>query len=269
MQSLEDIARQIRVELVRLHNRTNASHIGSEFSALDVMVLLYYEVMDITPQNFPSKDRDFFILSKGHAAPALYALLYRRGFITKEAFDSYGSNGTVLAVHPSRDVYGVDAASGSLGHGLSIGSGIALALRKLHPGRKVYVLLSDGECEEGSTVEAAVFAGRMGLDNLVAVVDNNGLQAYDPIEAIQDMSSTKAKFESSGWEVREVNGHSYPEMREVFRQLPFKEGRPSLIVAHTVKGKGVKEMEGKIEWHYKAPSDSQVRRFVEELGGQT
>lgn len=265
MQNLKNIANEIRIELVKLHNRSNTSHIGSEFSALDIMIELYYEVMNINPNNFSSKDRDYFILSKGHAAPALYAILYRRGFITRQVLEAYGSNGSILAEHPSRDIHGVDTISGSLGHGLSIGSGIAFALKNSNLKGKVYVLLSDGECEEGSTIEAANFAGRMNLDNIIAIIDNNELQAYEITSNIQNINSVKDKFRSSGWAIKTVNGHDYVKLKTVFYSTPFEVNKPLLVIANTVKGKGVKAMEGKMEWHYKSPSDFDAEKFIREL----
>ncbi|MCL6090739.1 MAG: transketolase [Candidatus Thermoplasmatota archaeon] len=254
---------------MRLHNRTHTSHIGSEFSSLDIMVELYFDVMDITPQNFSSLDRDYFIISKGHAAPALYDVLFRRGFITKDAFESYGKEGSQLAEHPKREVFGVDTATGSLGHGLSIAAGMAYSLKYSNMKGKVYCLLSDGECQEGSTIEAANFAGRMKLDNLIAVIDNNRLQGYERTSNIQNIASVKNKFEASSWSVSEMNGHDFQDMRSKFLNTPFKTGEPSLLIANTLKGKGVLEMEDKLEWHYKSPSDVEVENFIKQLGGST
>lgn len=257
------------MDLVKLHNRTHTSHIGSEFSSLDIMVELYYEIMNITPQNFASFDRDYFILSKGHAAPALYDILFRRGFITRKTLDSYGESGSPLTEHPKRDISGIDASTGSLGHGLSMASGFAYSLKCSNFRGKVYALLSDGECQEGSTLEAANFAGRMKLNNLVAIVDNNGLQGYERTFNIQDISSVAEKFASSGWSVRRIDGHDYNQMKVQFSNIPFEPTRPSLLIADTVKGKGIREIEDKLEWHYKSPSNAEVVDFINELGGTT
>lgn len=251
---------------MRLHNKTHTSHIGSEFSSVDIMVELYFDVMDINPKNHSALNRDYFVLSKGHAAPALYNILFRRGFIPKEILDSYGKEGSLLAEHPKRDVPGIDTATGSLGHGLSIATGIAYSLKCSHLSGRVYALLSDGECQEGSTLEAASFAGRMGLDNLIAIVDNNDLQGYERTSVIQSIKSINDKFVASRWSVKEMNGHNYAEMKSKFSQVPFEFSKPSLLIAKTVKGKGVKEMEDRLEWHYKSPSDIDVENFIKQLG---
>lgn len=260
------MANEIRVDLIKLHNKTHSSHIGSEFSSIDIMLELYYEIMNISPENYLTTDRDYFILSKGHAAPALYDILYRKGYISKNIFNSYGENGSLLAEHPKRETYGIDASTGSLGHGLSIANGMAFSIKYSEKNGRVFCLLSDGECQEGSTLEAATFAGRMRLDNLIAIIDNNGLQGYERTSSIQSINSVQDKFYASGWSVDTVNGHDYSDMRSKFMGIPFEKGKPSLLIANTVKGKGVAEMENKLEWHYKSPSDHEVFAFIEELG---
>lgn len=266
IQNLESLANEIKADLIKLHNRTHTSHIGSEFSSIDIMLELYYEIMNISPDNYLTTDRDYFILSKGHAAPALYDILYRRGFISRGNFDTYGNNGTQLAEHPKRETNGIDASTGSLGHGLSIATGMAYSIKYSKNKGRVFCLLSDGECQEGSTLEAATFAGRMKLDNLIAIIDNNGLQGYERTSNIQSIRSVKDKFLASGWGVNTMNGHDFSDMRSNLMKVPFEEGRPSLLIANTVKGKGVDEMEDKLEWHYKSPSDREVFSFIKQLG---
>lgn len=266
IQNLENLANEIRADLIKLHNRTRTSHIGSEFSCVDIMVELYYDIMNISPENNSMTAKDYFILSKGHAAPALYSILYRRGFISKDTFVSYGKNGSSLAEHPKRETYGINASTGSLGHGLPIASGMAYSLKYLENKGRVFCLLSDGECQEGSTLEAALFAGRMKLENLIAIVDNNGLQGYERTSSIQSISSVKDKFLASGWAVSVMDGHDYYEMRSNFLKVPLLESKPSLLIANTIKGKGVREMEDKLEWHYKSPSDVEVFPFLKQLG---
>jgi len=229
------------------------------------MVELYYNVMNITPENFHSNERDYFILSKGHSAPALYEILYRKGFLGKVLLDNYGENGSVLAEHPKKGIPGIDVSTGSLGHGLSIASGIAYSLRLSKLKGRVYVLMSEGECQEGSTLEAANFAGRMNLNNLVAIIDNNGFQGYDATSEIQPIDSVISKFVSSGWSHKTINGHDFEEMEREFHSVPFNAEKPSLVVANTVKGKGIREMENRLEWHYKSPSDTELLGFIKQL----
>ncbi len=260
------MANEIKVDLIKLHNRTHTSHIGSEFSSIDIMIELYYEIMNISPENYLTIDRDYFILSKGHAAPALYDILSRKGFISRYTFDTYGTNGSQLTEHPKRETYGIDASTGSLGHGLSIAAGMAYSLKYSNMKGRIFCLISDGECQEGSTLEAANFAGRMKLDNLVTIVDNNGLQGYERTSSIQSISSVRDKFLASNWAVNTMNGHDYSEMHSNLVKIPLKEGRPSLFIANTIKGKGVQEMEDKLEWHYKSPSDEEVSIFKKQLG---
>ena len=264
--NLEKLANEVKTDLIKLHNRTHTSHIGSEFSSVDIMIELYYEIMDISPSSYLTTNRDYFILSKGHAAPALYDILYRRGFITKDSFESYGEEGSLLAEHPKKEVFGIDTATGSLGHGLSIASGIAYSLKYSNTRYKVFCLLSDGECQEGSTFEAANFAGRMNLDNLVAIIDNNGLQGFERTLNLQSIRSVSDKFLASKWTVNTVNGHDYSDLRSKFMKIPFEIDKPSLLIANTIKGNGVKEMEDKLEWHYKSPSDEEVPIFIKNLG---
>ena len=266
IQNLKKLANEIRVDLINLHNRTHTSHIGSEFSSIDILLELYYEIMKISPANYSAIDRDYFVLSKGHAAPALYDILLRRGFISRDTFNSYGGNGSTLTEHPERETYGIDVSTGSLGHGLSIAAGMAYSLKYSNMKGRVFCLLSDGECQEGSVHEAASFAGRMNLDNLVAVIDNNGLQGYERTDNIQSIRSVKDKFLTSKWSVHTMNGHDYSELRSNLKKIPIKEGAPSLFIANTIKGNGVREMEDKLEWHYKSPSDEEVSIFIKQLG---
>lgn len=253
------------MDLVRLHNRTHTSHIGSEFSSLDIMVELFFDIMNITPENYSSLNRDHFILSKGHAAPALYDILYRSGFISRDLFETYGKEGTSLSEHPKRETPGIDTATGSLGHGLSIAAGMAYALKCSSMQGRVFCLLSDGECQEGSTIEAANFSGRMKLDNLIAIIDNNGLQGYERTSNIQNIASVKDKFESSQWFVEEIDGHNFKNMRSSLSAIPKEKDKPTLLVANTLKGKGVKSIEDRLEWHYKSPSDAEVENFINQI----
>ena len=268
MINLEKIAKEIRKEIVLMHYRSKASHIGSALSVVDILVVLYFKVLNIDPNNPSSLSRDYFILSKGHAASAWYAVLAERGFFSKDLLKGYCMNGGKLPEHPDRfSVPGIEASTGSLGHGLPISVGIALAGKQNKCNYKVFVLMSDGECEEGSVWEGAITAPRLKLDNLIAIVDANKLQAYEKTDNIQKISSLKYKFKDFGWRVKEVNGHDLSEMERVFRNVPLEEGKPTMVIAHTIKGKGIKEMENRLEWHYKSPRENEVKKFIEEIEG--
>ena len=258
MASSKDLGTEIRKDLILKHTESKTPHIGSEFSCLDLLLSLYFEVMTAN---------DKFVLSKGHAAPALYAVLNKKGLISKELYDSYGKNGTILAEHPSHGVAGVEVATGSLGHGLPIAVGMAMA-KKLakNPGR-VFVLLSDGEMQEGSTMEAMNAATRFNLDNLVAIIDSNKWQAYDRTADIVAMSKVEGEFAASGWAVTKINGHAEKEITNSLKNTPIKVGKPSLIVADTVLGKGVKMMEDNLDSHYKPPTPEQAKEYLTELDG--
>ena len=254
MEDLEKIAKEIRKELVASHHKYNLSHIGSELSCLDLLVSLYLG-------NVVKKD-DKFILSKGHAAVALYAVLHRKGVISDALYASMGEDGSLLAVHPPTGVEGIDVATGSLGHGLPIALGCALATVHDKNPTRAFVIMSDGEMEEGSTLEAMNAAARLGLDNLVAIIDSNRWQAYDRTADIQPIGVTSGEFACAGWEKVEIDGHDYGQIMAALSHIPIKKGRPTLIVANTTKGKGLKSMEDKMTSHYKAPTEEQVREGI-------
>lgn len=205
-------------------------------------------------------------MSKGHACSAWYVVLAKRGFFNESILNEYCINGGALPGHPDRfSTPGIEASTGSLGHGLPIGVGIALAGKKDERKHRVFVLMSDGECEEGSIWEAAISASRLRLDNLIGIIDANKLQAYEKTNNIQSISSLKYKFEDFGWSVREINGHSFEKLEEAFVNVPLTEGKPTMIIAHTIKGKGIPEMENKLEWHYRSPKESQLKGFTKAL----
>ncbi|MGC9219481.1 MAG: transketolase [Athalassotoga sp.] len=266
LKNLKEISLKTREKLLIMHSKSNESHIGSALSIVDILTVLYFEVLNIDPLNPFDDKRDRFILSKGHAATALYVTLSQRGFFKEEILDSFAQDGGKISVHPERfSVPGVESSTGSLGHGLSMGVGIALSAKKDDQKFKTYVLMSDGECEEGSIWEAAISASRFKLDNLIGIVDKNKWQAYERTNTIQDLSFLKSKWESFGWSCKEVDGHDIIQLKQCLKSAPFEEGKPSIIIAETVKGKGVKEMEDKMEWHYKSPSSEQINEFLESL----
>jgi transketolase len=265
--STNRLATAIRVHVLRMVYRANASHVGSCLSIADILAVLYGRVLRVDPAWPDWPDRDRFILSKGHAGAAVYAVLAERGFFPKEWLDTYCQDGSKLAAHiTSHGVPGVEVSTGSLGHGLSIGCGMALAGKRDGRDYRVVVLLSDGELDEGSNWEAILFAPQHKLGNLVAIVDYNKIQGFGNIKDVLELEPLATKWSAFQWSVREIDGHSHEEILSALSSLPFDEGRPSVIIAHTIKGKGVSFMEGQLAWHYKSPNDEQLAQALGELG---
>jgi len=247
-------------------HHAQASHIGACLSMADLLAVLYGSVLRVDADRPDSPDRDRFILSKGHAAAALYAVLAERGFFPLDWLEAYCDDGSRLAGHISHHVPGVDFSTGSLGHGLSIGCGVALAAKRDGGPYRAFVLLGDGECDEGAIWEAALFAPHHRLDTLIAIVDHNKIQSFGTVKEVLDLAPLTDKWRSFGWAVREIDGHDHGQIREALQALPFEPERPSVIVAHTVKGKGVSFMENELAWHYKSPDDEQLAAALAELG---
>jgi len=263
---LEEKALNIRKAIVEMCHKTNASHIGSALSCVDILVALYFSAMRIDPKKPLDKKRDRFILSKGHAATALYATLAEKGFFQKKLLQGFHCNGGTLWGHSTLGcVAGVEASTGSLGHGLSIGVGMALAAKLDKESSRVFVLLSDGECDEGSTWEAALSAGHLKLDNLVAIIDYNKLQAFGRTNEVVNLEPLAAKWGAFGFAVQECDGHDFRQLADALHAVPLQQGKPSLIIAHTVKGKGVPFMENKLEWHYKSPNEQQFKEAMQGM----
>jgi transketolase len=263
---LKVIAKRVRVKILQLVYHAHSPHIGPSFSCVEILVSLYFKILNIPPKKRGDANRDRFIFSKGHACPALYAILQKRGFISKKDLDNYGKNGSVLEHHPTMDFKrGIEISTGSLGHGLSVAVGMALAAKRDRKRHKVYVLLSDGELNEGSTWEAVLFAAHHKLDNLVVIVDYNKMQALGFTKDIIKLDPLAKKWASFNWEAKEIDGHNFNDIFKVFRRLPFKQGKPSAIIAHTVKGKGVSFMENSLLWHYRPPDDNEYKRAMQEL----
>jgi transketolase len=235
----------------------------------DILAVLYSDVLRIDPADPEQEDRDRFVLSKGHAGAAVYAVLAERGFFPPQWLDRYCCDDSPLAGHITHHgVPGVEVSTGSLGHGLGIACGMALVGKRGGRPYRVFALLSDGECDEGSTWEAALFAPHHQLDNLVAVIDYNKIQSFGSVREVLDLEPFADKWQSFGWSVRAVNGHDHPQLLDAFSALPFQEGKPSLILAHTVKGRGVAFMENQLAWHYKSPDAQQLASALAELGGR-
>jgi len=257
-------AAEIRRIVLEQSKRANVGHIGSALSIADIMAALYGQVLaDLEPSD-PQRDR--FVLSKGHAALALYAALYLRGWITESALNSYCADGTILGVHPDHELRGVDFSTGSLGHGLSIAAGAALAARLQQSPRRVFALVSDAECNEGSLWEAVMSAAHHRLSNLVAIVDLNGQQALGYTDEVLSMTPMGARWRAFGWDVHEVDGHDVDLIARHIAQLDTRNGPPHVLIARTTFGKGVSYMERKIKWHYWPMSDDEYREAMQEVG---
>ena len=264
---LECLARRLRGQLVEMSHAARAPHLGSALSCVDILVAAYWGALQVDPQQPQDPRRDRFILSKGHAAAALYAVLAERGFFPKEWLATYGQPGGRLPeqMRPGC-VPGVEVATGSLGHGLSLGVGMALAGRIQRREYRVWVVLSDGECNEGSVWEAAMFAAARRLTNVLAIVDFNRWQATARSEEVLALSPLADKWSAFGWHVTEVNGHDLGELRRAIgRWVQTGEG-PACIIARTIKGRGVSFMEDDNNWHYRIPTADEVRAAQAELG---
>jgi transketolase len=263
---LEGIARKLRRHIITMISTAGSGHPGGSLSAADIVTALYFDIMKHDPANPHWPDRDRFILSKGHAAPVLYAALAECGYFPLEWLTTLRKTGTCLQGHTDSTLTpGVDASAGSLGQGLSIGIGMALAARLDNTGYRTYVLLGDGECDEGQVWEAAMFAPNYKLDNLTAIVDFNTLQLDGFTRDIMNLEPFIAKWAASKWEVIEINGHDMQQIIDAIRKAQTIKGKPTVIVAHTIKGKGVSFMENNVDWHGKAPNKSETEMALKEL----
>ena len=263
-----DFAKQVRRHSLQMVTVAKASHIGGALSCADILSVLYAPndgVLHVQPEQPQWPQRDRFVMSKGHSCSALYAALALRGFFPIEEIETYGRDGTRLASIVSHRVPGVELSALSLGHGLSYGCGLALAAKRKRLPWRVVVLLGDGEMQEGSCWEAAMFAAHHNLDNLVAVVDANGMQAMGSVQEVLRLPSLTTAFRAFEWAVRECHGHDHAALRQNLQAPPWWPGKPSLLLAHTVKGKGVDFMEDKLEWHYRSPSQEQCAAALEQV----
>lgn len=266
-QELAKIANEVRRGIVTGVHAAKSGHPGGSLGAADIMTYLYFEEMDVDPANPNRAERDRFVLSKGHCAPALYAVLAERGFFPKEELETLRHIGSRLQGHPNmNDTPGVDMSTGSLGQGISAAVGMALAARHWGDSYRVYTLLGDGECEEGQVWEAAMFAGNHDLDNLVAIVDHNGLQIDGSIDEVNSAMPLADKFCAFKWHVIELaDGNDMAQIAAAFAEARKVSGSPVAIIAETVKGKGVSFMENQVGWHGKAPNDEQFEQAMAEL----
>ncbi|MGC3947054.1 MAG: transketolase [Chryseolinea sp.] len=256
---------EYRKNIVRYIYHANAGHTGGSLSCIDVLNVLYNHVMNVGPDNFQSPDRDRYIQSKGHSVEALFVVLADKGFFAESELDTLCKYNSHFIGHPTRKVPGVEQNTGALGHGLPISVGVAISGKMDEKTFRVFTLLGDGELPEGSNWEAALTASHYGLDNLCAIIDKNNLQITGRTTDVCNTEPIDQKFESFGWAVRSVDGHNIDELKECFDSLPFVKGKPSLIIANTVKGKGISFMENQLKWHHGVPDEKQYQVALSEL----
>lgn len=263
---LEKTATKCRLNVVRMLKASGHGHIGGTYSSMDIVTALYFYKMNVNPDKPDWEDRDRFILSAGHKCMVQYAVLAEKGYFSKDILDTYGHLHSKLAGHPNmHKLPGVEASTGALGHGMSISTGMALGLRLDGKSSKVYTILGDGELAEGSNWEAAAAAAHYKLDNLTAIVDFNGLQISGKVTDVMNFTPIGDKFREFGWSVREIDGNNMEEIVGALEALPFEKGKPSMIVAHTIKAKGLKQGEGKASYHYWNPSEEECRELEKDL----
>jgi transketolase len=256
---------QYRQDLLRLIKSAKAGHTGGDLSCLDILNVLYNRILRVSPETFKGPDHDHFIQSKGHCAEALFVVLADRGFFPAKDLETLNRYGSHYIGHPTREVYGVEQNTGALGHGLAVAVGLALAGKMDRKDYRVFCLLGDGELAEGSNWEAAMTAAHYRLDNLVAIVDRNGLQITGSTEDVCQLSPLDEKFEAFGFGVRRCDGNDVGELVRAFEAVPFRPGKPSVVLAKTRKGKGVSFMENVAKWHHGVPNEEEFNRAMAEL----
>ena len=266
VKSLEAIAAKCRRKVVRMVEASSCGHLGGALSCIDIISALYFHSMKIDSKNPTLPDRDRFILSAGHKCMAQYAVLAQKGYFEEEILDTYGSLHTKIPGHPDmHKLPGIEANTGALGHGLSIAIGMALGLRLCNYSSRVYVIMGDGELAEGSNWEAAAAAAHHKLDNLVAVVDNNGLQISGQTTDVMNMNPISEHFKAFGWSIVDIDGNNMQEIVNTLDALPLQQGNPTLIVAHTIKGKGLSFAENNVKYHYWKPTKEELEQAIYEL----
>lgn len=266
---LRDIATIIRRHIITMSARANASHVGSALSPVEIVTALYFHAMRIDPKKPDWEDRDRFILSKGHGGAVLYAALAERGIFPKSLLDTFCLDKSPLPTHPVgvqiSGVAGVEVTTGSLGHGLAMSIGVALAGTYDKKSYTTYVMLSDGECDEGSVWESVLYAGVKKIDNLIAFVDYNKIQSFGRTADVLDLEPLADKFRAFRWHTQEIDGHNFAEIIAAINQAKKIKGMPHCVVAHTIKGKGISFMENKLEWHYRSPTGALLEQALREL----
>ena len=256
---------EIRKSIVSMIIKAKGGHIGCSLSEVDILTVLFFHILNFSPEAQNNPNRDRFVLSKGHASEGLYATLAERGFFPKSWLFEYLRHDSPLTIHPTSQVPGIEINTGALGHGLSIGTGMALAARKTGKNYRVFVLTGDGELQEGTNWEAVMAAAHYKLGNLTLIIDRNGLQLSDTISATMEIAPLREKLEAFGFDTHEVNGHNTADLVRLFDSLDYTAPKPHAVIAHTVKGKGVSFMENRPEWHHTIPTEEQGRMALKEL----
>ena len=266
VKDIQSVATRMRRHILIMAANGKTSHVGSALSCVEILAVLYFRFMNVSSENWLAPEANRFILSKGHGAKAWYAVLAEAEFISLKELDNYAKDGSYLGEHPSHcHTPGIGLSTGSLGHGLGVGAGQALAKKLDQRQGRVFVLVSDGECNEGSIWEAAMCATQHKLDNLMVIVDDNHMQAMGPSRQISALDSLKDKWAAFGWKVKECDGHDIDALINSCEELFVNDGKPSIVIARTVLGKGVSFMEDKILWHYQIPSEENLRVALKEL----
>lgn len=258
-------AEEIRKRMLEIVYSAKAGHIGGSLSSVEVETALYFHVMNVDPENPQMPDRDRFILSKGHSVEAYYAVLAAKGFISQEVLDTYGRFGSKLAGHPTKKIPGIELNSGALGHGLSVGVGLAIAAKMDKRPFRTYVLMGDGEQGEGSIYEAAMSASHYKLGNLVAIIDRNTLQISGLTEDVMSLEPMRERWEAFGWEVFDVQGNDMEDLVRTFDGFDYETTKPKLIISHTTKGNGISYMEKVAKWHHGVPDEAQYQLALQEI----
>jgi len=263
---LKEKANWVRNQTLEMCVSVGIGHLASSFSCVEILVALYYGgILRFDPANPDRGERDRFIISKGHGAVALYPILADLGFFSRDELSNFCQGDGILGAHPDDNIPGVEVVSGSLGHGLSIAAGLALSAKMDRKGFRTIALLGDGECYEGAVWEAAMFAAHYELNNLTGIIDRNGLSVMDFTEKVLQLEPLEDKWKSFGWEVREANGHNISEIVDTLERVPYSKNKPSVLIAHTTKGKGISFMENVPIWHYRLPNDDEMKVVLEEL----
>lgn len=266
--STYNFAKEAKILTLKMVNKSNSSHIGGCLSIADVLAVLFNGILKLDPKNPKCPWRDYLIYSKAHCSSIYYAVLGLKNFFSSELLEDFCDDGSVFSAHLNHLVPGVEYSGGSLGHGLSVACGVALALKKQEKSNKVYCIVGDGEMEEGSSWEAIMFAAQHNLSNLILIVDFNKWQALGEVSSILDLENIESKFQSFGWECRRINGHDHNEIIKAF-QKKHPDKKPLAIVCDTIKGKGVSFMENNIKYHYSSPNDYELERAIKEIENET